>query len=69
MFLPKTKTKAINKEHRKFFEVMGVFGTLIVELVSQVFACVQTHQDECNCLYIFLYVYFCLYTSINCMIQ
>ena len=60
MFLSTTKTKAVNKEHRKFFEVVGVFGTLIVEVVSQVFA-VSKHIK----MHAIVYPSFCILSFVH----
>lgn len=55
----KTKTKSTTKEHEEIFE--DLFSILMVVMVSQVNAYVQTHQDVyTKCMYFFVY-----YTSIK----
>ena len=46
-----------NTRHRKVLEVMGMFSTLIVMMVSQVYAYVQTRQDVyIKCVQLFVKV-------------
>jgi len=48
----KTKQEPEVKNTRKFWEGLGTLSNLTMEMVSQVSAYVQTHQDSCKCLYV-----------------
>lgn len=54
--LNQTNNNKTQRGERKLLQVGDMFGTLIVVMVSQVYAYVQAHQIECiKCVQVFVY--------------